>query len=131
LCWQNIDDGGGIWWSSRCRISFFRLSSYLTFQDTLTSFLPKHTPNEPLVIPGSREAAVRDYCGWLESRATDEEYKADFRKVCQFYHCSPFINITQEATGCPNPNSLLNEEASIGLLKNQGLPGDVGKSPRS
>jgi organic radical activating enzyme len=50
---------------------------------TLTSFLPKHTPNEPLVIPGSREAAVRDYCGWLESRATDEEYKADFRKVCQ------------------------------------------------
>lgn len=50
---------------------------------TLTSFLPKHISNEPLVIPGSREAAVRDYCKWLESRATDEEYKADFRKVCQ------------------------------------------------
>lgn len=35
------------------------------------------------MIPGPREAAVRDYCKWLESRATDEEYKADFRKVCQ------------------------------------------------
>lgn len=36
-----------------------------------------------VVIPGSREAAVREYCKWLESRATDEAYKADFRKICQ------------------------------------------------
>ncbi|KAJ5927153.1 hypothetical protein N7516_008926 [Penicillium verrucosum] len=50
---------------------------------TVTSFLPKILPDEPLVIPGSRETAVRDYCKWLESRATDEEYKADFRKICQ------------------------------------------------
>jgi hypothetical protein len=50
---------------------------------TVTSFLSKHTPDEPLVIPGPREAAVREYCKWLEARATDEEYKADFRKVCQ------------------------------------------------
>ncbi|KAJ5226336.1 hypothetical protein N7468_007561 [Penicillium chermesinum] len=49
----------------------------------MTSTLPRHTPDEPLVIPGPREAAVRDYCKWLESRATDEEYKADFRKICQ------------------------------------------------
>jgi len=49
----------------------------------VTSFLPKRISNEPLAIPGSREEAVRDYCKWLESRATDEEYKADFRKVCQ------------------------------------------------
>ncbi|KAJ6050550.1 uncharacterized protein N7446_010659 [Penicillium canescens] len=50
---------------------------------TVTSSLHRHTPDEPLVIPGPREAAVREYCKWLESRATDEEYKADFRKVCQ------------------------------------------------
>jgi hypothetical protein len=49
---------------------------------TMTSTLPRHIPDEPLVIPGPREAAVRNYCKWLESRATDEEYKADSRKVC-------------------------------------------------
>jgi hypothetical protein len=49
----------------------------------VTSSLPRHIPDEPLVIPGPREAAVRDYCKWLESRGTDEEYKADFRKICQ------------------------------------------------
>ena len=26
---------------------------------------------------------MREYCKWLESRATDEAYKADFRKICQ------------------------------------------------
>lgn len=50
---------------------------------TMTSSLPRHIPDDSLVIPRPREAAVRDYCKWLESRATDEEYKADFRKVCQ------------------------------------------------
>lgn len=35
------------------------------------------------IVPGPREAAVRIYCKWLESRATDEEDKADFRKFCQ------------------------------------------------
>jgi hypothetical protein len=49
----------------------------------MTSFSAKHLPNEPLVISGSREEAVRDYCKWLESRATDDKYKADFRKICQ------------------------------------------------
>ncbi|CAI7613187.1 unnamed protein product [Penicillium pancosmium] len=39
--------------------------------------------HESLVIPGSREQAVREYCNWLESRANDEDYKADFRKICQ------------------------------------------------
>lgn len=36
---------------------------------------------ESLVIPGSREQAVREYCNWLESRASDKDYKADFRKI--------------------------------------------------
>ncbi|KAJ5149795.1 hypothetical protein N7448_001373 [Penicillium atrosanguineum] len=49
---------------------------------TVTSSLPMSLP-EPIVIPGPREAAVREYCKWLESRATDEKYKADFRKSCQ------------------------------------------------
>ncbi|KAJ5366063.1 hypothetical protein N7541_000004 [Penicillium brevicompactum] len=40
-------------------------------------------PDDYVVIPGSRQAAVRQYCKWLESRATDEAYKADFRKICQ------------------------------------------------
>ena len=35
------------------------------------------------VIPGPREQAVREYCNWLESRANDKDYKADFRKICQ------------------------------------------------
>ena len=50
---------------------------------TVTQSLNRHSPDEPLVIPGPREAAVREYCKWLESRATDEGYKADFRKICQ------------------------------------------------
>jgi hypothetical protein len=33
------------------------------------------------VIPGP--GAVRDYCKWLESRATEEAYRADIRKACQ------------------------------------------------
>ena len=49
----------------------------------MTSFLPKHTPDEPFVIPESPEAGVRGYCKWLKSRATNKEYKADFRKICQ------------------------------------------------
>ena len=26
---------------------------------------------------------MKKYCKWLESRATEETYKADFRKICQ------------------------------------------------
>jgi len=59
------------------------LPAQTTSASTVTSLLPKLISNEPLTIPGSREEAVRDYCKWLESRATDEAYKADFRKVCQ------------------------------------------------
>ena len=50
---------------------------------TVNSSLPRPSSNEPLVIPGYRESAVREYCKWLESRATEETYKADFRKICQ------------------------------------------------
>ncbi|KAJ5707366.1 hypothetical protein N7488_007167 [Penicillium malachiteum] len=50
---------------------------------TVTSSLPRNMPDKPLSIPRHREAAVREYYKWLESRATDEEYKADFRKICQ------------------------------------------------
>ncbi|EGD99959.1 hypothetical protein TESG_07288 [Trichophyton tonsurans CBS 112818] len=32
---------------------------------------------------GPRDAAVRDYYKWLESKVTDETYKADFRKACE------------------------------------------------
>jgi hypothetical protein len=39
--------------------------------------------NEHRVIPGPREVAVRNYCRWLESRATEEAYKADFQRVCK------------------------------------------------
>jgi hypothetical protein len=46
---------------------------------TITSSLPTPLSDEHVVIPGPREAAVREYCKWLESRATDEAYKADFR----------------------------------------------------
>jgi hypothetical protein len=48
-----------------------------------TSSLRRPPSDDQVVIPGSREAAVREYCKWLESRATDEAYKADFRKICQ------------------------------------------------
>jgi hypothetical protein len=50
---------------------------------TVTSSLSRPSSDEPLVIPGPREVAVREYCRWLELRATDEAYKADFRKICQ------------------------------------------------
>ncbi|KAJ5588708.1 hypothetical protein N7537_011386 [Penicillium hordei] len=49
----------------------------------VTSSVRRLPPDDYVVIPGSREAAVREYCKWLESRATDEAYKADFRKICQ------------------------------------------------
>jgi hypothetical protein len=49
----------------------------------VTSSLRRLPSDDYVVIPGSREAAVREYCIWLESRATDEAYKADFRKICQ------------------------------------------------
>jgi hypothetical protein len=45
--------------------------------------LKPSTADERLVIPGPRDAAVRDYCKWLESKVTDETYKADFRKACE------------------------------------------------
>lgn len=35
------------------------------------------------MIPGPREIAVKEYCKLLESRATDEVYRVDFRKICQ------------------------------------------------
>jgi hypothetical protein len=44
--------------------------------------LPQHpTTINHSVIPGP--GAVREYCKWLESRATEEAYRADIRKACQ------------------------------------------------
>jgi hypothetical protein len=40
------------------------------------------SPDQYPVILVPREAAVRKYCRWLESRATDEAYKVDFRRIC-------------------------------------------------
>lgn len=55
-----------------------------TAHTSTAALLPsKPVSHEVLVIPGSREQAVREYCNWLESRANDEDYKADFRKICQ------------------------------------------------
>ncbi|OQD95750.1 hypothetical protein PENSOL_c019G02971 [Penicillium solitum] len=49
----------------------------------ITSSLPRPLSEERLIIAGPRESAVREYCRWLESRATEDSYKADFRKICQ------------------------------------------------
>lgn len=49
----------------------------------VTSYLPRPLSEERLIIAGPRETAVREYCKWLESRATEAAYKADFRKICQ------------------------------------------------
>jgi hypothetical protein len=38
---------------------------------------------ESLLVPGPREQAVRSYCKWLELKATEDDYKADFRRICQ------------------------------------------------
>ncbi|QSS67024.1 hypothetical protein I7I51_03237 [Histoplasma capsulatum] len=48
-----------------------------------TSSLKHPASSERLVVPGPRDIAVRDYCRWLESKVTDETYKADFRKACE------------------------------------------------
>lgn len=50
---------------------------------TVTSSPPRTLAEESLIIAGPRESAVKKYCKWLESRATEETYKADFRKICQ------------------------------------------------
>lgn len=49
----------------------------------VTSSVHRLPSNDHIVIPRSREAAVREYYKWLESHATDEAYKADFRKIYQ------------------------------------------------
>ncbi|KAJ5817276.1 hypothetical protein N7447_009509 [Penicillium robsamsonii] len=49
----------------------------------VSSSLHNASSDEHVIIPGPREVAVREYCEWLESRATDEAYKAGFRKICQ------------------------------------------------
>lgn len=59
-------------------ISINVLLAHTGSASTVTSSLSRPSSNEHLVIPGPREAAVREYCKWLESRATDEAYKADF-----------------------------------------------------
>lgn len=41
------------------------------------------SPNDHPVLPRPREAAVKEYCKWLESRATEKAYKADFRSICE------------------------------------------------
>lgn len=38
---------------------------------------------ESLSIPGLQEQAIRDYCKWLELMATEDDYKVDFRRICQ------------------------------------------------
>lgn len=48
----------------------------------VSSCLHNALSDEHVIIPGPREVAVREYCEWLESRATDEAYKTDFRKIC-------------------------------------------------
>ncbi|KAJ5344402.1 hypothetical protein N7452_002406 [Penicillium brevicompactum] len=49
----------------------------------VSSSLHNAPSDEQVIITGPREVAVREYCEWLESRATDEAYKAGFRKICQ------------------------------------------------
>jgi hypothetical protein len=45
--------------------------------------VPRDLTEEPLIIVGPRELAVRGYCKWLESRTAEESYKVDFSKTCQ------------------------------------------------
>ncbi|KAJ5100912.1 hypothetical protein N7456_006964 [Penicillium angulare] len=73
------------------------VSNGQSYPPTIINVLPAQTGSTPtfscspkgrsadehVIIPGPREAAVREYCRWLESRATDEAYKAGFRKICQ------------------------------------------------
>lgn len=42
---------------------------------TVTSSPPRPLSDDPLIIAGPRESAVREYCNWLESRVTEENYK--------------------------------------------------------
>lgn len=49
----------------------------------ITLSLHRPLPEERLIIAGPRESAVREYCRWLESRAPEDSYKADFCKICQ------------------------------------------------
>ena len=59
------------------------ISAETARSSTVTSSSLRRSPDECLVITGPHEAAVREYCKWLESCATEEAYKADFRRICQ------------------------------------------------
>lgn len=54
-------------------------------QQALTAALSSTRPSiaKSLIIPGPREQAIRNYCKWLESMATEDDYKADFQRICQ------------------------------------------------
>jgi hypothetical protein len=58
------------------------LPSQMARASTELSSLPRPLFHERLVISGPNEAAVREYCIWLKSCATDEAYKADFLRIC-------------------------------------------------
>ncbi|KAL4986811.1 hypothetical protein BDW68DRAFT_197807 [Aspergillus falconensis] len=42
---------------------------------------PPSSLSPRVIIQGDQVAAVKDYCKWLESRCSDEAYKADFRSA--------------------------------------------------
>ncbi|KAH1607615.1 hypothetical protein KXX21_005120 [Aspergillus fumigatus] len=65
-------------------ISINVLPAQTTRASAVAELPARHSPpDQHPVIPGPREEAVRKYCRWLESRATDEAYKADFRRICK------------------------------------------------
>lgn len=49
----------------------------------ITWSLSRPLPDEPLIIAGPRESAVREHCKSLKLRAPEETYKADFHKICR------------------------------------------------
>ncbi|KAH8435047.1 uncharacterized protein LDX57_012676 [Aspergillus melleus] len=59
------------------------MSAETACASTITPSPPRFPPNGCPHIPRPREQAVRDYCKWLESRVTEEAYKADFRRICE------------------------------------------------
>jgi hypothetical protein len=49
---------------------------------------------------------VREYCKWLESRATEEAHKADFRKICQvILENHLYLELILDDPGLADPDS--------------------------
>ena len=54
--------------------------AYMT-NSSMADHVPEPPPATPLVVPGFRDAAIKEYCDWQQSKVVDLAWKAGFQKA--------------------------------------------------